>query len=313
LAVLRVLDLGLALFVIPAAALLKFVRRAGIHRLPLTRRVLLMIGVLPVRRHYYEPQFDFRRNPTPTGERVLPGIDWDEVGQLGFLDSLRHSSELADLGHGGRDEMEFRFGNGNFESGDAEFWYQVVRTTKPRRIYEIGSGNSTLLAVRAVRRNAGDDPAYRCEHVCIEPYEMPWLERSGVSVLRKRVEELDPTYFRALQAGDILFIDSSHVIRPYGDVLFEYLEILPTLAPGVLVHVHDIFSPRNYPRAWIEQEVRLWNEQYLLEAFLSGSTKWRVVAGLNFLHHRHYDRLKAVAPFLTPDREPGSFYIQRRE
>jgi hypothetical protein len=310
--VLRVLDLILAPLVIPAAILLKFVRRAGVHRMPFSRRVLLGVGVLPVRNHYYEPQFDFRgANTPPSGERTLPGIDWNEAGQLQVLDTLRYAGELAGIGSNRTSDLEFHFGNVNFESGDAEYWYQMVRATKPRRLFEIGSGNSTLLAVAALRRTSEEVPGYRCEHVCIEPYEMQWLERSGVSVLRKRVEELDPGYFEALESGDILFIDSSHVIRPYGDVLFEYLEILPRLAPGVIVHIHDIFSPRNYPAAWIEDEVRLWNEQYLLEAFLSGNRNWRVLGALNFLRHRHFDRLKAVAPYLTPDREPGSFYIQR--
>ena len=74
---------------------------------------------------------------------------------------------------------------------------------------------------------------------------------------------------------DILFIGSSHVIRPQGDVLFEYLELLPTLKRGVIVHVHDIFSPRDYPQSWLLDEVRLWNEQYLLEAFLTDNEHWK--------------------------------------
>lgn len=308
--ILRVADIVLAPLLLPAALLLKLVRRAGLHRLPLSRRLLLKVGVLPIRRHYYEPQFDHDETAV-TAERRLPGIDWNESRQLQFVDALCHADEAAELGKAPGGDLEFRFDNGNFESGDAEVWYQVVRATKPRRIFEIGSGNSTLLAVQALRRNRAEDPAYRCDHVCIEPYEMPWLERTGVRVIRQRVETLDAGLFATLGAGDILFIDSSHVIRPSGDVLFEYLEVLPTLASGVLVHVHDIFSPRNYPRAWLVDEIRLWNEQYLLEAFLCGNRDWSVVAALNFLHHRHYDKLKRVAPHLTPGREPGSFYIRR--
>ena len=102
------------------------------------------------------------------------------------------------------------------------------------------------------------------------------------------------------------------MIKPDGDVLFEYLELLPTLKPGVIVHVHDIFSPCNYPEPWLVDRVRLWNEQYLLEAFLTDNSTWRPIGALNDLHHNHYDALKSVAPFLTPEREPGSFYIQRR-
>ena len=99
---------------------------------------------------------------------------------------------------------------------------------------------------------------------------MGWLnDVSGIEVLRQRVEQMDKQLFLELEENDILFIDSSHMIRPQGDVLCEYLEILPTLRPGVLVHIHDIFTPRDYPDEWLIDEVKLWNEQYLLEAFLS--------------------------------------------
>ena len=119
------------------------------------------------------------------------------------------------------------------------------------------------------------------------------------------------SFFSQLEENDILFIDSSHVIRPQGDVVFEYLQILPSLNKGVIVHVHDIFSPKNYPEFWLEGMVRLFNEQYLLEAFLSHNSSWEILAALNYLHHNHYEKLKSVARFLTPDREPGSFYIQK--
>jgi hypothetical protein len=168
-----------------------------------------------------------------------------------------------------------------------------------------------LMAIKAIHRNRKDDPYYECEHICIEPYEMPWLEETGVSVVRKKVEDVELSFFSRLQENDILFIDSSHIIRPQGDVLFEYLELLPSLNRGVIVHVHDIFSPKNYPKQWLVDEVRLWNEQYLLEAFLSHNSSWRIVGALNYLHYNHYQKLKLVAPFLTPEREPGSFYIQK--
>ena len=137
--------------------------------------------------------------------------------------------------------LSFYLKNGAFESGDAEYWYQIIRTIKPARIFEVGSGHSTLMAINAINKNHEEDSTYRCKHVCIEPYEMPWLESSDVSVIRKKVEEVELSFFSQLQEGDILFIDSSHIIRPQGDVLFECLELLPSLNTGVVVHVHDIF------------------------------------------------------------------------
>jgi hypothetical protein len=154
--------------------------------------------------------------------------------------------------------------------------------------------------------------AAACEHVCIEPFEVPWLDAEEVTVLRRKVEEVDLEIFGQLEDGDILFIDSSHIIRPEGDVLFEYLEVLPSLNKGVIVHVHDIFSPRNYPEYWLVNRVRFWNEQYLLEAFLSNNDSWEIVAALNHLHHDYPDDLKEVCPFLRPDLEPKSFYLRKK-
>jgi predicted O-methyltransferase YrrM len=309
-------DGALMLFMYPAALLLKLVRRIGLQNMPLCKNVLLRVGVFPVRNHYYEPQFDFRGMGSELArERRLPGVDLDVEGQLRQLEAMNYSAELRGIERGlpeaPVDDLEFRFGNVTFESGDAEYWYQLLRVVKPRRVFEIGSGHSTLMARRALDRNRADDPTYSCKHLCVEPYEMPWLEQAGVSVVRQRVEHLDPAMFGELEAGDVLFIDSSHVIRPQGDVVFEYLELLPTLRPGVIVHAHDIFTPRDYLQEWVVDRVRLWNEQYLLEAFLSHNRDWRVIGALNYLKHNHYDRLQAVAPYLTRDREPCSFYLQR--
>jgi predicted O-methyltransferase YrrM len=305
-------DVLLAPLVYPCAWLLKNIRRAGVHKLPLCRDALLRVGVFPVRNHYYEPQFDHREPRRPFFEdRALPGIDWNVDGQLALLAKLPFAHEIAELPRRKSGVLEFHLGNEIFESGDAEVWYQMIRWLKPRRIFEIGSGASTLMALRALRRNREEDPRYGCRHVCIEPYEAPWLEQAGVEVVRRKVEELGVDFFAELGENDILFIDSSHVIRPQGDVLFEYLQLLPALRKGVIVHVHDVFSPRDYPAQWLEEQVLFWNEQYLLEAFLSHNRSWKIIGALNYLHHNHYEKLRAVAPCLTPDREPGSFYLQK--
>lgn len=280
--------------------------------MPLCKGALMRVGVFPLRSHYYEPQFDHRKARIPfSQDRSLPGIDWNVAGQLEMLDRFCFSAELASLPKRRMSALEFGLRNGTFEMGDAEFWYQMIRAVKPKRIFEVGSGNSTLMAIKALRANKAQDPSYHCKHLCIEPYEMPWLETSGVTVLREKVEDVDPELFRELEENDILFLDSSHIIRPQGDVLFEYLKVLPELKAGVVVHVHDIFSPKNYPKSWLEGEVRFWNEQYLLEAFLSNNPNWKIIGALNYLKHHHFERLRAVTPFLDSAAEPASFYLQK--
>lgn len=310
--ILPVIDILLIPFIYPAAWLMKMVRRAGVHRLPFCKSAFLKIGVFPIRDHYYEPQFDFRtKKQYLSQDRDLPGINWNIEEQIKFLDNFSYANELEGMPQEKPASLQFYFNNITFESGDAEYWYQLIRFFKPATIIEVGSGNSTLMAIRAIRKNKEENSNYLCKHVCIEPFQNPWLAETGVTVLRKKVEDFEPGFFSGLNKNDILFIDSSHIIRPQGDVLFEYLELLPSLNKGVIVHIHDIFSPKNYLRRWLEDEVRFWNEQYLLEAFLSHNKDWRIIGALNYLHHNHYDRLKSVAPYLTPAREPGSFYIQK--
>lgn len=311
---LRVADALLSPLTAGAALWLKFVRRAGVHRMPIARETLRWIGVFPVRDHYYEPLFDPRHLHQPLDAiRDLPGIDLNLPEQLSLLESFDYQNELLGFPIRGATAGQFHYDNGAFESGDAEMLYSFIRHFQPRRIFEIGSGSSTLIAAAAVSRNRELDRSYDCDHLCIEPYEAPWLETSGVRVLRERVESLDPELFTALDRNDLLFIDSSHIIRPQGDVLFEYLQILPRLRSGVLVHIHDIFTPRDLREDWIRERVRFWNEQYLLEAFLSGNRDFRVLAALNHLHHEHGAALAAKCPILRrqPDREPGSFWMVR--
>ena len=305
-------DAVLSPFVLPAAFLLGKIRLKGVHQLPRCKKALLNAGVFPIRNHYYEPLFDARQLRRPlTEERDLPGIDWNTEAQIQVLESLHFGEELRHLPTRKTGNLTFHFNNGTFESGDAEYWYGILRLRKPSRIIEIGSGYPTLMAAEAIRRNEEEHPGCRCTHICVEPYEMPWLEQLGVTVVRKRVEEVGVAFFSELGEKDVLFIDSSHMIRPQGDVLFEYLELLPSLRKGVLVHVHDIFSPRDYLPQWVIEEVWFWNERYLLEAFLTGNKNWRIVGALNYLHHHYYEKLKVPCPFLTPDREPGSFYIEK--
>jgi hypothetical protein len=298
--------------VLGAAIVLKLVRSIGIRYFPVSRKIFDTVGVFPIINHYYEPLFDKKTLAQQADQkRVLTGINWNIEGQLRLLNQFTYQDELQSIPSALVNELEFHFNNALFESGDAEYWYQLIRLKKPTQIIEIGSGNSTKLARAAIRKNEMDDPKYRCRHICIEPYEMPWLEKLGVEVVREKVETIHPSFFASLGENDILFIDSSHMVRPHGDVLFEFLSILPTLNSGVIVHVHDIFSPRDYLKEWVVDFVRFWNEQYILEAFLSCNSEWKVIGALNLLKHEQYDSLKEKCPYLSRDREPGSFYIQK--
>ena len=278
-------------------------------------KIFMKLGLLPVLDQYYQPLINPRKylKNSLRDERNLPGIDFNVTDQLNLISKFNYNSELISFPENKTDVIEYYYNNDSYMSGDSEYLYNFVRHFKPRRIIEIGSGYSTLMAVNAVLRNESDDNNYVCDHFCIEPYEQDWLNKLGVTLIRKRVEEIEIDFFKQLSANDILFIDSSHIIRPQGDVLFEYQEILPILNSGVLVHIHDIFSPRDYLDSWILDDHLMWNEQYLFESFLCFNNKYKVLGALNYLSNNYKSQFSSAAPIFAKqnNREPGAFWIQK--
>jgi hypothetical protein len=272
------------------------------------------MGVLPIIDHYYQPLINPRKYLTKSLREIreLPGVDFNEEEQLKVLSQFKYNDELVKFPINKVNESEFYYDNMAYGHGDAEYLYNIIRFYKPARIIEIGSGISTMMVKHAIDQNKIDDPAYTCRHICIEPYEMPWLDNFGVELLREKVEHINKSLFLELQANDILFIDSSHIIRPQGDVLFEYLEILPILNQGVLVHIHDIFSPEDYLDKWIFEH-KLWNEQYLLEAFLTFNKEYKVLAALNYLSIYHHSKLSEKCPVYEMQglKNLGAFWMVR--
>lgn len=280
---------------------------------PLYRKQADAVGVHWRSTHYYHPTY--RNSDLPkdvTKPRALPGLDLHEASQLELLRSFNMQSELAELGNDPDPDLGFRYDNGQFNAGDADALYAMIRSKKPKRIFEIGSGNSSRVVRQAIKANERHDNLYACRHICIEPYEMPWLEKIGAEIVRQRVEDVPLGLFEELQAGDILFIDSSHVIRPYGDVLVEFQSIIPRLAKGVIVHVHDIFTPHDYPEKWLRDERRLWNEQYLLEVMLTHSNRYKTTLALNWLANTHRSEMARAFPIMEakPNAQPGSFWFE---
>jgi hypothetical protein len=306
-------DIILAPIVFGIGSVLRELRRLGFNRFPLIKRALLRAGIFPIRNHYYDPLFDAKSLSRPLSvDRRLPGIDWNIAEQLKILAGFNYKNELRqmeqkEIANG----IYFKLRNAFFTAGDAEYWYSIIRWARPRRIVEIGSGQSTLVARLAIMDNGAENAAWTCEHTCVEPYEAPWLEKLGIRIVREKVERLGTEFFGNLMAGDILFIDSSHMIRPQGDVTYEILELLPRLNAGVIVHIHDIFSPRDYPASWLFEHNLFWNEQYLLEAFLTQNKEWSIIAALNLLRNEHSTAFAEKCVDLRPEDQPASFYIRK--
>ncbi len=290
--------------------LLKLVRRLGVEYFPLQRSLFSAIGVFPLRDHYYEPRFRYGKDFDAAAKRRIP-IRIDVQSQLANLQELNYSTELADIAlKKNESAASFYLHNGSFGPGDAELYYLMIRNHKPGRIIEIGSGFSTLIALQAIEKNRQE--GIHTEMVCIEPFEKPWLkDLPGITLIRKRVEDVGIDLFTTLESNDILFIDSSHIIRPGNDVLFIYMELLPMVAEGVFIHIHDIFTPLHYRRDWLTELYRFWNEQYLLEAFLYNNHAFQICFALHHLKNEGYEITRQVLPNLTRPDEPSSFWLQK--
>lgn len=298
-------------FTLLAAVWFRVVRYWGMRKMPATKTVFLKLGVFPIVNHYYEPLFDYRQLGSRKRESKL---NYNDAAQLSFLSKLTFDTELNTVLAAQQGDWKFHFNNGSFEDKDARAYYSLIRQNKPSRILEVGSGYSTLVALAGIAKNKLENPSYSCEMICIEPYEMPRLEKLPITLIRKKIEDIDPAVFASLQENDILFIDSSHIIRPGGDVNYLFLSVVPYLKKGVWVHVHDIFLPEDYPLSWLRDEFRMWNEQYLLEALLTGNNDLEIMLALNYLFVNHRDQLEAAFPGNPsgPDKKPGSFWIRKR-
>jgi len=184
----------------------------------------------------------------------------------------------------------------------------MVRHFQPQLILEIGGGFSSLLLSEAAAKNNGSSV------ICIEPFPPEFLKQGSPglrSLIEKEVQDIDLDFFAQLASGDILFIDSSHTVKIGGDVNYLFLEVLPRLSPGVIVHIHDIFLPFEYRRKWVVDELRFWTEQYLLQAFLAFNSDYEVLIANNYLSHYYEEDLKATFPDL-PCWGGGSLWMRRR-
>lgn len=165
-------------------------------------------------------------------------------------------------------------------------------------------------------KNKQEDPRYDCKLIAVEPYPTDFLKKGfpGLSnLISKKVQEIPLSYFESLEAGDILFIDSSHVLKIGSDVQYLYLELIPRLKKGVIIHCHDIFLPNEYPMKFAIEEHWFWSEQYLLQAFLAFNESFKVLWAGQFMHLHHPELLENS--FSSYDRmsknSPGSLWMQK--
>jgi hypothetical protein len=210
-------------------------------------------------------------------------------------------------------DYRYYYDNQWFGYGDAIFLYSFLRKHKPKKIIEIGSGFSSAVMLDTVDGYFSSRP----EITFIEPYPdrlKSLLQRDDekhVKIIDKKIQDVPVELFLSLGKSDLLFIDSSHVLKCGSDLQLLMFEILPLLPPGIFVHFHDVFYPFDYPSEWLK-EGRYWNENYFLRAFLSSNSEWSIYFFNTYVAFAFDDFIKDKMP-LCIKNPGGSLYIKREK
>jgi hypothetical protein len=270
--------------------------------------------------HYYSPLPDLpsvKRNLSRWYKQSQsPGIDWNLPGQFRLAEHLApYAGETQSLPHFAQVTLD-GYGPGYGEV-EAHLLYMILRHFKPTQYIEVGSGVSTFYALSALRANRERD-GVNSNMTCIEPYPNQKLRKlatgHGVRLRECEVQDSGLGVFQELSANDVLFIDSSHVSKKDSDVEFLYLEVLPRLQNGVVLHIHDMPFPM--PAIPLEHPLfetyLFWNEAALVKAFLLFNSAFQVIQCQSQLHHVKPEVLKKLVPIYDPKTHfPSSLWLSR--
>jgi len=266
--------------------------------------------------HFYSPIADLKDIEERQGQiwnnvAEMPGIEWNIKGQLAHLEIFKDyvgdiDFPIEDPGDG----LTYFYKNDQFPVLDMEVYYSMLKHYKPANIVEVGSGFSSLM-VAQVNRESFDN---NINFTCIEPYPRQFLIDgvSGISeLLVKKVQDVEASWYDRLGENDILFIDSSHVSKVGSDVNHLMFHVLPNLKPGVMVHIHDIFLPDDYPKVWMIDQGRHWNEQYMVRSFLQFNDSFKVLWGGAYMGKYHGEAVKGVFSRFPALGGGGSLWLQK--
>lgn len=268
-------------------------------------KLALRFGLQVIPDHYYSSIANMnklRNNRAIWAKKsMLPGINYNLEEQVDLLRSVcaPYRSEYI----GNRHYIEGQINN--FGLGysfiDAQALHCVIRHYKPKRVIEVGSGVSTYCTLKALEQN-NTETGQQASMICIEPYPSTKLKQLPLQIIAKEVQTVPFEVFTQLQSGDVLFIDSSHTVKPGSDVNYLILEVLPRLNPGVIVHFHDIFLPYDYQRDVLTNFFQR-SETSLLHAYLAGNRNIKMLFCLSGLHYEKTGELKQVFPEYNPQKD----------
>jgi hypothetical protein len=281
---------------------------------PDCRAICRQYGFHPTPLNYMYPIPDVEDFPVPGAPTTYDAtsLQLNDAEQLDRLRTL-HACFGAECQFPARftgNPHEFHLGQTKFTRADAAVLHMLIRQTRPRRLIEVGSGNSTLVAARAGLLNAGEgSPLELC---AIEPFPQDYLHTGLPGLTRliaEPVQRVPVSLFQTLQAEDILFIDSSHVVKRGSDLLHLVLKVLPALRSGVVLHFHDIYLPYEYPLSWFANDF-YYNESYFIQAFLSFNRSFEILLANHYLDRNYPAIMREL--FEIPNG-PSSLWLRKRE
>jgi predicted O-methyltransferase YrrM len=267
--------------------------------------------------HYYSPipnSDDIARHIAQQASKhaeLCPEIQFRQDAQFSQLqDYSRYYDELP-FTEARQADFRYYYGQGWFRYADAIFLYCHLRETQPQRIIEVGSGFSSAVILDTVEHFL----PYTPDIVFVEPNPDRLLEilkpedQQSVQLIQDQVQDVPFHVFDSLQANDLLFVDSSHVVKAGSDLYYLFFDVLPRLKKGVIVHFHDVFYPFDYRTDW-HLDGWYWNEAYFLRAFLAYNSEWRIRFFNSYIGGRYHEYLLRKMPLCVNDTG-GSLYIER--
>lgn len=297
---------------------MKAALRSALRRIPLVARLVALrdaFRFVPPG-HFYSPLVsidEIRRDEHRVFQRATApaGIEMDEAGQLELLGEFERLYPSIDFPATRQASHRYWYENPAYSYSDAIMLHCMLRHFRPKRLIEVGSGYSSCAILDTRERHL---PGLS-ELSFIEPY--PQLlqslirpsDRAEIEIVPSRLQDVPLERFRRLEAGDFLFVDSTHVSKTGSDVNYLLFEVLPALRPGVHVHLHDVFWPFEYPKDWV-MGGRSWNEIYVLRAFLQYNASFSIVLMNTFLQKLHAARIAERMP-LCFSNAGGSIWIRR--
>jgi len=284
----------------------------------------LRSNFLPLPVHFYSPVPDvkeLKERKVWDKKSPMSGINFKITSQLALLKKLgkSYAKECNWPVYPSNNNAEFFTDNNGFSYACAAILYSTIREFKPKRIIEIGSGSSSKVISQAISTNRKE--GNKVNYTIIDPYPGDYVKNKVIKynkLIKKNVETTDPKLFKELGENDILFIDSSHIVKIGNDVNFLYLEVLPLLKQGVIIHIHDISLPYEYSKiyATVEENRQFWTEQYLLQAFLINNQSFEVLLAMHFIMKDYIKEFRKAFPGYDPKvhlYSSGSFWIRSKK